>query len=183
MRPAPADGKFQARWGGPTQYLAAEGHTNDAADQERRQPGRLDRLPQLPHRPALHDQAKGGDQRRALSRRQKMQPYRCSDDSKRKARKAGDKCRGKGGQDKQDQVDGIKLAHYAPHRFRRGHAAAAIGQRLACYSLGVVADDLAKSSCARAVLSTTKFPVADPSERTYIAVTGLKQAPRQTVLR
>src|SRR6267143_7307889 len=133
--------------------------------------------------PVLHDQAKGGDQRRALSRRQKMQPHRCSYDSKRKARKAGDKCRGKGGQDKQDQVEGIKLAHHAPHRFRRGPAAAAIGQRLACYSLGVVADDLAESSCARPPLSTTKFPVADASERAYIAVTGLKQAPRQTVFR
>src|SRR5438132_12805167 len=110
-----------------------------------------------------------------------MQPYRRSDDHKRKACKAVDKRRGKGGQDKQDQVDGIKLAHHAPHRFRRGPAAAAIGQRLACYSLGVVADDLAESSCARPALSTAKFPVADPLERAYIAVTGLKQATGQTV--
>ena len=61
--------------------------------------------------------------------------------------------------------------------------AAAIGQRLACYSLGVAADDLAEWSCARPTLSMTKFPVADPSESAYIAVTGLKQTPRQTVLR
>jgi len=54
---------------------------------------------------------------------------------------------------------------------------------LACYSWGVVAYDLAKSSCARPPLSTTKFPIADPSQRAYIAVTGLKQTPRQTVLR
>jgi hypothetical protein len=53
---------------------------------------------------------------------------------------------------------------------------------LACYSLGEVADDLAEWSCARPTLSTTKFAVADPSESAYIAVTGLKQAPRQTVL-
>src|SRR5262249_12739549 len=99
-------------------------------------------------------------------------------------RKAGDKCRGKGGQDKEDQVDGIKLTHHAPHQVRRGYAAAAIGQRLACYSLGVVADDLAESSCARPALSTTKFPIADPSQSAYIGVSGLvKQAPRQTVLR
>src|SRR5262249_19997253 len=160
------------RRGRPTQHLAADRHTNDAADQERREPGRVDRLAQLPHRPALHDQAKGGDQRRALGRRQKMQPYRCSDNSKRKPRKPGDKCCGKGGEDKKYQVDNVKLAHHAPHRFPRGHAAAAIGQRLACYSWGVVADDLAESSCARPALSTTKFPVADPSESAYIAVTG-----------
>src|SRR5438132_2592649 len=106
-----------------------------------------------------------------------MQPYRRSDDHKRKACKAVDKRRGKGGQDKQDQVDGIKLVHHAPHRLRRGHAAAAIGQRLACYSLGVVAGDLAESSCACPALSTTKFPVADPSERAYTDVTGLSRRP------
>jgi hypothetical protein len=57
---------------------------------------------QLPYRPALHDQAKGGDQCRALSRRQEVQPNRCGHDGKRKACKAGNKCRGNGAQDKQD---------------------------------------------------------------------------------
>src|SRR5262249_59000966 len=41
-------------------------------------------------------------------------------------RKPGDKCCGKGGEDKKYQVDNVKLAHHAPHRFPRGHAAAAI---------------------------------------------------------
>ena len=85
------------------------------------------------------------------------------------------KCRRKGGQDKQDQVYSIGSAAGMPR--------SAIGLRLACYSLGMVADALVKSACARPALPTTKFPVADPSERAYIALTGLKQAPRQTVLR
>jgi hypothetical protein len=39
-----ADGKPQARRRRPTQYLAADRHTNDAPDQERCKPGRFDRL-------------------------------------------------------------------------------------------------------------------------------------------
>ena len=126
---------------GPAQELGAERHADHRADQKRRKPGRTDRVPQFPDPPALHDQAEGRDENDRLCRRQEVQPYRRRDDRKRETGEPRDKGGGKSGGNKQDQVDGGKFAHHAPHqrrRERRGGDRATLG----LLQLGVVAGDL-----------------------------------------
>src|SRR5262249_3453279 len=83
----------------------AERYPDRAAEHKRPDPPEPDRTTQLPHRDALHDQREGGDQRRDLSRREEMKPYRGGDNAEREAGQTGHKGGGKcaGRKKKQDR--------------------------------------------------------------------------------
>ena len=78
------------------QQFGADRHADHGAEQKRQQPCQLYRPAQLPDRDPLHDQSIRGDQRRHVSGRQEMQPYRRGDNAKSKARYAGHKSRCEG---------------------------------------------------------------------------------------
>jgi len=74
-----------------------------------------------------------------------MQPHRRGDEAESKASCSVDKGPGKGAGGEQCKIEGLKLAHGIPQLSPPRSARRAMGQRLACYSWGVVAWDLALS--------------------------------------
>ena len=85
------DAEPQSARRGPAQDLGAERHADHRADQEGRKPGWTDRVPQFPHRPALHDQPEGSDENGGLCRRQEVEPCRRCDNRKRETGEPGDR--------------------------------------------------------------------------------------------
>src|SRR5215471_3936342 len=68
-----------------------------------------------------------------------MQPHRRGDEAESKASCSVDKGPGKGAGGEQCKIEGLKLAHGIPQLRPPRLARREMGQRLACYSSGVVA--------------------------------------------
>src|SRR5215467_7969977 len=68
-----------------------------------------------------------------------MQPHRRGDEAESKASCSVDKGPGKGAGGEQCKIEGLKLAHGIPQLSPPRLAWREMGQRLACYSSGVVA--------------------------------------------